>query len=1256
MWRISLMLEDTCVYVGQKITLAGSVRATIGRIFVRERKVTSGYVSAATKTIFRSESARYNLFIQMAKEMWEFDEDGELYYEKALQGFLPELLRRWKEVPTNHVCSVILFARVHYDDLELHMLEGWPLRKDGKGRHYVDYYKVIVDLESNCDWGAVIQTLKEEFFRFQHDILLIKRPVAGPSAAEEESHADLLRDHTLLAGRLSCSHEGNILEAINLALNPFDEHYIDRDLNRTGLSIAVVTAGTGHFEVDKHMLRVTTERMIDNGIGLDLVCLTKMPLHSVPLFHFKSHVPMPPVDRDSKANPVGMSAGSSKGRPRSAGGSTVQATSTGGGPGSGTGSSLSSTAPDPLYYDDKRRSPAEEVSFYSMPHWIDCSFYNLQQDKPFRADSFVPRCKMYDIQMMGIMENQISDISIPYLDMRTVRSSGGGGGGAASRGAAAASAGKDGSSFAVPVGGGGRSVDPSMQSVDSSNPDYLDAGSSAALTPQEQRRRAREQFDRSALEDVEPALTMRPSMLSRPSSNQLRPSGASVPKSVGSERHPEAEKEGGDPVGELPGSTRRSALHSSRSQNLDGSRQPASPDVGRPNLPDKRHSCVGSTSSSATNDPPSRPLSRVGSLRSLRTMNRPPRPLEPIGKAQALVGTSDFDMADLSAPHITSPTRQDSPSQREVAGQGSSGGSTPTEKGAYRLSASWLWKSIRGNQASGGPTDESSTQREPVPLSSTAASKRIQEMLGSSSRTSSPARPLSSRQNSQTGRSPLKQTFTQVAQGKGADADDQHAPISIPATAQRQLQSPDPSGDAKIMRDVEAYEQQLEEEEARMRYAQKAVVEKQTLVNPSNPAKTVQNSSTQLLRWQHLFPRRLNRHAVKWRSMTSPACLPLTTLHLPSATDLATQWQEYPHTTSVSSETQSFLLKRTSSTHPALAVLREMTFQRLAQGFQFIVPATNRGTLNTFSHRLLDPSRFMLRHPSESFQPGIVSSGNPIFLSQSNEIHRIAYDRSSGAINVKRYLRKTTYETSPIQYECCVWPRDLPGYQNVYARFAYPSSAEYSWTFLDSLISGFTDEKFIEPLKYWRTRFVLVPTEGHAPTMRAPTGEPLSDEEVRLLGTDKLADLFNRARYKRSSDDRQPLRFLPTSLDPTQSIHDEDFMTQLKLAGVGPRPSTTGPGKAKMTRRLADLSLDELVEDMRSESGVRIEDRMWHRVLYSDTFIGAELVTWLCCNFADVSNREEAVEWGIKLQEEGLFDHVRGAHGFLDGHYFVSRS
>lgn len=62
-----------------------------------------------------------------------------------------------------------------------------------------------------------------------------------------------------LSGENSSASEGNLLEAINLAINPYDKHYIDRDLTKTGLTIVIVTGGTGLFEVDQKLCRLTTQ-------------------------------------------------------------------------------------------------------------------------------------------------------------------------------------------------------------------------------------------------------------------------------------------------------------------------------------------------------------------------------------------------------------------------------------------------------------------------------------------------------------------------------------------------------------------------------------------------------------------------------------------------------------------------------------------------------------------------------------------------------------------------------------------------------------------------------------------------------------------------------------------------------------------------------------------------------------------------------------------------------------------------------------
>jgi hypothetical protein len=1310
MWRLAASLEDTCVYVGQRITLAGCVRATVGRIFIDAKKVTSGFVAPHTRTIFRSESAKYNLLIQLGREMWEFDEDGELYFEKAISGFIPELLRRWNAVPTNHVVSVVLFARVYYDVGDLHMLEdaALPVRKSEDGRWYIDYYKVIVDLEGSCDWAQAVTSLKEEFFRFQHDILLLRRPVAGPAGAPwaEDPHADLLRrDRALLAGRLSASHEGNILEALNLALNPADAHFVDRDLTRTGLDVVVVSAGTGHFRVDKRLLRLTTERMIDSGFGLDLVCLTKMPLHSVPLFHFKSEIP------EARTAPHGpASATGSRGR-------------RGRGP---SAAAPSSAPPDPLYFDPLHASSTTAgpgagtthttaassgyglVDFYSIPHWVDCSFYNLQQDKPFRADRFVPRCKMHEVQMMGIMENEISDISIPYLELGSLGIPG-----------LVAAPKSMGSSMAM---SGGR--DRAPRGLQGSSLTRVSEGETgldlAGMGPREARRLMRERFDRETMRDLETAPAAVRSSLVYAASGRVPAPSTSPSRSLhhnfsneqlrqrAREQQAAASSSGRSPV--TPGRIARPGRHSrdTRKQSTmleahdehpadrmegathttDGTAEQhanASTALSSPNSPNaNRFSAVLSDDSIGPSM--SRALSRASSFRSLNTLSRGLRPLEPIGKARALVAPSDVLPDEMDGPvaPTTSPVH---PSASAALMKNSKAGSKSSSR--YRSPANWLWSSFRSSLAN-PPHEERHAQQDPTSPpgaasaskegieSSTAASRRIAALLASSRPTSSSPAPSvtspSSAEKSPVGKEesapspiaiPPAMPADRSSDGKHHNAQD--APGAAAEAAEEQAQ-----------REQDAYEQALEEEEARARYAQCAQVEKQTLVNPSNPRKSLaaKATNTQLMRWQHLFPRRLNHHAVKWRSMTSPACLPLTTLYLPTESDLASQWLEYPYTMSISSEMNSFLVKRNPSTHPALAVLREMASQRLAQGYQFIVPAGGQsesadgstGPTAVSSRSLVNdkPRPFVLRQPSELFQPGNLVSGNPIFLSVSNQIHRIAYDRQIGSINVKRYVRRTEHETSPLEYACCVWPRDLPGYQTVRATFHYPDFGAYNWTYLDALIAGHSDEeRFIESLRYWRTRFVVVPSEGPAPPMRAPTGEALSDEEIRLIGMDRLADLFARARLRpRTNEDRSlaPLRFIPTSLDPAASFHDADFMRQMTAAieesnardASFRRDRSAGGGRR---RPIKDLDLRSIAVEMRSDSsGLRINDKFWQRVLYEDSFTGADLVTWLCRNFPDVKMRDDAVEVGARLLREGLFEHVNRAHGFLDGYYFVSRN
>jgi hypothetical protein len=72
----------------------------------------------------------------------------------------------------------------------------------------------------------------------------------------------------------------------NLFLSVFERHFVDRPFDRLGQMSLVITPGAGVFDVDRELTNMTKQRVLDNGIGSDLVCLGEQPLFAVPLFKF----------------------------------------------------------------------------------------------------------------------------------------------------------------------------------------------------------------------------------------------------------------------------------------------------------------------------------------------------------------------------------------------------------------------------------------------------------------------------------------------------------------------------------------------------------------------------------------------------------------------------------------------------------------------------------------------------------------------------------------------------------------------------------------------------------------------------------------------------------------------------------------------------------------------------------------------------------------------------------------------------------
>ncbi|XP_054736212.1 GATOR complex protein Iml1 isoform X3 [Anastrepha obliqua] len=274
MWRLKTYLTNTCVYINKKIeNVEMQIRCQVYEMWAQGERVSCGVITEDTKIVFRSSTSMVYLFLQMSSEMWDFDIHGDLYFEKAVNGFLTELFHKWKKLGCNHEVTIVLFSRTFYaakslDEFPEHMRDC--LQLDYKGRFYEDFYRVAIQNERNEDWCTVLTQLRKLFTSYESTVLRYheRDGVPIPNATN------------------STAAQGNFLEVLNISLNTFEKHYLDRTFDRTGQLSVVITPGVGVFEVDRELTNITKQRIIDNGVGSDLVCVGEQPLHAVPLLKF----------------------------------------------------------------------------------------------------------------------------------------------------------------------------------------------------------------------------------------------------------------------------------------------------------------------------------------------------------------------------------------------------------------------------------------------------------------------------------------------------------------------------------------------------------------------------------------------------------------------------------------------------------------------------------------------------------------------------------------------------------------------------------------------------------------------------------------------------------------------------------------------------------------------------------------------------------------------------------------------------------
>ncbi|KAL8995028.1 MAG: hypothetical protein Q9169_005154 [Polycauliona sp. 2 TL-2023] len=1156
MWRLAVSeLAGKVVHKGQRLAFMGTIKVTIKAIYIQGRKVPSALFSASTKPIFRSESARYVLFIQMSKEMWDFDTDGtgEIMFDKVVNGFLPDLFKRWQRINARHLVTIVMFTRLEFGPAEQTSLHTFgkivsDCTPAGSAPRR-DFYRVVVSDMPSAEWFDILVQLKREFRVFLKDVSVqtcAPRPNTSGDGLSNDPQG--VPSH-IISGTPSPALRGNILEAVNLASSQFSCDYIDRDLVRTGVSVIVITPGTGVFEVDYSLLATTTDNLIENGVGIDLVCLSRLPLHSIPLFKYR---PTPqssnPTLKDSpELAKEPLESRMSRRLEREA---------------------VSTT--DGSHREDhaitSRNGASQDLHGenwkYGIPHWIDVSFWTstsegnrlspmstarngrgLSMYGQLRRKPFIPRARMYQLQMMGVMENSIDQIRLPLLSKTTLRKE---------RKSTAPSS----LPHPTPPDGPRKSSygDSMFRGVAGASLQTQPSSVTSRSSFLKMRQRPQYQW----MDDHDEMLFCHPRQPSAsptlPSDHEQQPdrptpvSGFEIPASMGK-------------VGKLQNET-----HSKEKMSPMKSTKPP----------------IGHNVTAQSGLLPKAPkLSRRISL-----------------------GFRGFGANTSKATASTGISVENA---------------NPTED--HHRAA---------NKSSGTLTGFLNSK----PSSRQAGTAEANAYLAEFSGGSSSARPI-----------PIRHPTEIRISSK--DSHPQSSTSNSVLTPQRTESS-------RIPRELDNLRAQpLTPTHNQQISPMTALAPWLTVINPSNPHQTDSDSTSRLGRWQHIFPRKLRASKMKWKSLCSPAAVPLTTEVFPSAEELVSSYDSSTYKLNLPQDDE--LLEQPRSRH---WLIREMMAFRFSQGFQVVV-----GPRLADSLYLPDFEYFDVFDDDRLSQSDTV-----IIMTKGSVIHKIS-TAEFGHVKVECLGRKSTtaqnvvadVKSEPYQPMVRTMLADDYAVQSIVLASKQP---KLDWNLLDSRIVGhqkLDSEKQDDSLRSWRARLVLIPVAPASSThLPFPSRSEDTEEELRLEGIKKLTQMWQRYRYVPSSErrfqasstrrrkDDNPLDIIYQTKNPSDIVATEkDNIGEEVSSG---KPVQLLPESELLQR--SNLNLPLLAQTIQGEKGVRMMDRRWHLILHYNCFIGFELTSWLLQNFRDLESREEAVELGNDLMHNGLFVHVKGRHTFRDGNYF----
>ncbi|ODA78017.1 hypothetical protein RJ55_06620 [Drechmeria coniospora] len=1210
MWRLTVgELTQKTVYKGQSILFMGTIKAQITAVFVSGQNVHSAFFVRDTRPIFRSESARYVLFIQMSREMWDFDSEssGEIMFTKVVNGFLPALFKRWALLKVKHLVSIVLFARVEYDTGLSSELASTALQADyytgiqpSDGRRpYKDFYRVVVSQMASGEWTKILYQLKRELNFFRRDISLHHQTVgAFPDLCCDEQK---FKDGPLsrVVAESSLSIHGNVLEAINLAASQFSHDYIDRDLMRTGVSIAVITPGPGVFEVDYQTLRRTTEALVGNGIGIDLICMPRMPLHSVPLFKYKN-------PQFSDENPLGH--GPPLAHPFQTHDSTPNQPTPVVGSYQSVVESFSPTKASAVVrpVDAPASLPTNEEWCYALPQWLHVSFWTGESDEALSyagiahsvskkvsqesEDEFTVRCRMYDLQMRSVLDaNEIE---------------------------------------AAPLQSDPHYPIHAMDGSPNGTKRRQDRIGDILYLPN---RRVPEGLVDNVI-GFQKFSPDRPRSTDKSLWKQLEEFDDSRSRYSVARHHSSKHKS------ELDTVSRRNADDS----NVLGTSLPERRAVGH-TMTSRKFSLTTAEVEKPSMDATEQKRSRPAIAPKVPVAAAPPKAPKPSKLMRHIsLGHRGFGIA---APKVAAAeVKAETVSAAVVPAGVLRPPSTPRSISEFRPTTPRATESHSDN-VSARKSQSDLRDRAPAGLSSTP-SIPISRQEGHRKSDSKTSRPM-----------PLPVTGLQPGSSRRErrldDHDVRYSTVLRAEDAQKVYTNKLRAGVSELPTTLSPMT---------------AITPWLTLLNPSNPENHRIDDTVLYSRWQHVFPRTSDMKVQKWKTLCCPAAVPLTTEYFPSKAQFDAEYQRHPY--SVDQNADDDLAEEPKSRQE---FMKELISMRFSQGFQVIVGPLVAKAFGQKIIKVADVfARDQTLDDGTSVFMSVGNTIHQLSCVNGTEVEVNIYLRkptepsasAQGFPAVYKPAIRTDldgeYETRHIDI---LTPRPERNWNMIDSYLA-----GHHEQMMESL--RFWRARFVLiPLGPKHPSISRCQSGDNPEELRIEGIKRLTQlwQKNRYLSPyEKRFQSYDNRRnpldiiYK--TDD--PSVVIAAELGTLPLLEGQD--------GVQRRGKLVTRKERFQKSHLNLAALAEAIQQPVENGGVPLRNRRWHLRMHNAAFIGSDMTTWLLDNFEDLEDREEAEQLGNALmmqddakgkpkegtdgnrgdKERGLFVHVERRHKFRDGNYF----